>query len=26
MNPTGQAPSGSTITLNCGGFGGFGGL
>jgi serine/threonine-protein kinase len=26
MSPTGQAPSGSTITLNCGGFGGFGGL
>jgi eukaryotic-like serine/threonine-protein kinase len=26
MSPTGQAPSGSTITLDCGGFGGFGGL
>ena len=26
MSPTGQAPSGSTITLNCGGFGGFGGF
>jgi eukaryotic-like serine/threonine-protein kinase len=26
MSPTGQAPTGSTITLNCGGFGGPGGF